>query len=58
MSQVSKEIGDFADNDSIGAQSHALVDQNSSYAFAIGTDTGYNKGVSSPQQPIFGTCVL
>ncbi len=36
-SQVSKEIGAFADNDSIGAQSHALVDQNSSYAFAIGT---------------------
>jgi hypothetical protein len=37
MSQVSKEIGTFDDNDSIGAQSHALVDWNSSYAFAIGT---------------------
>ncbi len=37
MSQVSEEIGAFADDDSIGAQSHALVDQNSSYAFAIGT---------------------
>ncbi len=39
MSQVSKEIGAFADNDSIGAQSPALVDWNSSYAFAIGTAT-------------------
>jgi hypothetical protein len=39
MSQVSEEIGAFADDDSIGAQSHALVDWNSSYAFAIGTAT-------------------
>jgi hypothetical protein len=39
MSQVSKEIGAFADDVSIEAQSHALVDQNSSYAFAIGTAT-------------------
>jgi hypothetical protein len=30
MSQVSKEIGAFADDDSIGAQSHDLVDWNSS----------------------------
>ncbi len=39
MNQVSEEIGAFADDDSIGAQSHALVDWNSSYAFAIGTAT-------------------
>ncbi len=39
MIQVSEEIGAFADDDSIGAQSHALVDQNSSYAFKIGTAT-------------------
>ncbi len=39
MSQVSEEIGAFDDDDSIGAQSHALVDWNSSYAFAIGTAT-------------------
>jgi hypothetical protein len=39
MSQVSKEIGAFADNDSIGAQSHALIDWNSSYAFTVGTAT-------------------
>jgi hypothetical protein len=38
MSQVSEEIGAFADDGSIGAQSHALVvDQDSIYAFAIGT---------------------
>jgi hypothetical protein len=37
ISQVSEEIGAFADNGSIGAQSHALVDQDSIYAFAIGT---------------------
>jgi hypothetical protein len=37
MSQVSKEIGAFADDSSIGAQSHALVDQDSIYAFAIRT---------------------
>jgi hypothetical protein len=37
MSQVSKEIGAFADNGSIGAQSNALVDWNSIYTFAIGT---------------------
>jgi hypothetical protein len=39
MSQVPKEIGAFADNDSIAAQSHALVDWVNSYAFAIGTAT-------------------
>ena len=39
MSQVSKEIGAFADDDSIGVQSHALVDWDSSHAFAIGTAT-------------------
>jgi hypothetical protein len=39
MSQVSEENGAFADDDSIGAQSHALVDQNSSYAFVIGKAT-------------------
>ncbi len=37
MSQVPEEIGAFADNGSIGAQSHALVDRDSIYAFAIGT---------------------
>ncbi len=37
MSQVSEEIGAFADDGSIGAQSHALVDRDSIYAFAIGT---------------------
>jgi hypothetical protein len=30
ISQVSKEIGAFDDDDSIGAQSHALIDWNSS----------------------------
>ncbi len=41
MSQVSKEIGAFADDGSIGAQPHALVvvDWDSIYAFAIGTST-------------------
>jgi hypothetical protein len=37
MSQVSKEIGAFADDGSIGAQSQALVDRDSIYAFMIGT---------------------
>jgi hypothetical protein len=37
MSQVSEEIGAFADDGSIGAQSHALVDRDSIYAFAIRT---------------------
>jgi hypothetical protein len=37
MSQVSKEIGAFSDNGSIGAQSHALVDRDSIYAFTIRT---------------------
>jgi hypothetical protein len=37
MSQVSEEIGTFADNGSLGAQSHALVDWDSIYMFAIGT---------------------
>jgi hypothetical protein len=37
MSQVSKEIGAFADDGSIGAQSHALVDRDSIYTFGIGT---------------------
>ncbi len=35
MSQVSKEIGAFADDGSIGAQSHALVHWDSIYVFAI-----------------------
>ncbi len=37
MSQVSEEIGAFADDGSIGAQSHALIDWASIYVFAIGT---------------------
>ena len=44
MSQVSEEIGAFGEEDSIGAQSHALVCMNSyhtnsqgCYAFANGT---------------------
>jgi hypothetical protein len=37
MSQVSEEIGAFGDEDSIGAQSHALVEKKSCYAFANST---------------------
>jgi hypothetical protein len=37
MSQVSKKIGAFAEDGSIGAQSHALVDWDSIYAFTIRT---------------------
>ena len=37
MSQISEEIGNFGDEDSIGAQSHALVCSTGCYAFANGT---------------------
>jgi hypothetical protein len=56
MSQVSEEIGAFVDNDSIIAQSHALIDRSSSCAFANGTAT--MRECLLLDNPIFGTCVL
>ena len=60
MSQVSKEIAAYGDEDSIGAQSHALVgfikNDLSSYDFANGP--AKVKKFPTPQQPIFRSCVL